>query len=165
MKTYFLTAQDLESLVFFSSISLYESFGKNNKYLEQWDKQFFNEILKNQPELKNSVEDFKAEISALKTLLPKKELFSHFFKDKIDIQSVKELIFDHSINEDNKLRGDFYKRIYKAYPQFLDMMDEEIKKGTGNKSFLYESYFQIMKSKDTDKSKYTNEGILQNIKK
>lgn len=149
LDNYMLTEENLNKIVLFNKLvgAPFEHALSLAEKLSKWDNAIFNELLKNQPELKVIYTQFKEEFEQQKY---KNILFTSLFSDKIKIESVKNAIFNVSFfyKQDLQKRSDFFLELSEKSNFFYNTIFTEIK--TRRDEDLFDAYFKIIKKIKND---------------
>ena len=141
---YMLTEDNLNKIVLFNTLvgGFLDYRGNLADKLKKWDDVIFNELLKNQPELKIIYTQFQEEFQQAPH---KNVLFTSLFSDKVKIESLKETIFkvSFSYKQDIQKRSDFFLELSEKSNFFYDTIFTEIK--TRRDEDLFDTYFKIIK--------------------
>lgn len=161
---YLLEKEDLSLIALLNGLPpFYDLRPSYNDKLKKWDEKIFNILFEKQPELKSLYDKFKEE---LKTEKKGNIIFAEIFANKIELESSVGFIFDVDYGFKGKLaeRIKLFKKLHEKNKDFLVYLHNRIKSNSNNDDYLFDSYFQLMKSKKSDKSIFTKQEVLENIK-
>lgn len=160
---YILTKDNLNKIVLFHTLVGGYSYRIETlaDKLKKWDTAIFDEILKNQPELKIFHTQFQEEFEKAQH---KNTLFTNIFSDKVKIESLKDgiLKFSWAYKQDLNKRSDFFLELSEKSNFFFKTIFTEIKSSRDEE--LFDAYFKIIKKIKNEPGFDKNEAI-SNIKK
>lgn len=172
MDKYYLTEDELNGWAIINGLnkSMFGLKGTLSTDKKTFDDRLFNHLLQVNSELKPLYDDFCRYYpnAILRDFYPN-TFFAKTFANKIEFDDMGEYIFKqyHSYKGDQKNRSNLFKHWHEKTPKFLPMLHNYLKnlKPHTSEEEAFDVYFQILKSKKTDRSAIDSSEILENIKK
>ena len=124
-----------------------------------WDRVFFNPLLKDNPSLQPLVDEFWDQARKNKYI---ESVAGTLFKDKINIEPLIPLVFNSSVSSlSNTERKDFIKRIVNLQPNIMNDLHSKL---NNRKDFVLLSAYIDLLPKNIKQIKDTQESILNHLK-
>lgn len=174
MNKYFLSEEILEATCFFQNtltgqVKIHFEEKTKDKVIQMFNQRLFQDLLVKQPELTSTYNSFIDKIK-IGGVYPN-SLFHEMFADKIEINNFSNQLLKKDYTFKDKLkRQNVFKYLLEKYPPFLNIVHGFIKENheAGNTflsedTFLYNFYFNALKSKIPARATLDSKEVLSNI--
>lgn len=172
---YKLDKDDLGRILMFNMGNIqYFNYNSWKVLKNSFDRTFFNDLLIKRSDLKPEYDEFnlKMESHRIGKKMNVYNLWTEIFDNKIEIKDFIPQIFQFSNiwRGDKSYRLQAFKKLQEKDPDFILYLhdyiikNKTIKDSMKNDLIMADAYFQILKSKNTNKDLINKEEILSNIK-